>query len=100
MSGDHAHPIAVSAAGRYKRPLVIAFVLTAVYTVVEVGVGFGVGSLALISDAGYMLTDVPGEESAAVLQRATTLLVEDVGIEHVTLQLEPADMSPHEPMRV
>lgn len=60
MSGDHAHPSAVSAAGRYKRPLVIAFVLTAVYTVVEVGVGFGVGSLALISDAGHMLTDVAG----------------------------------------
>ena len=60
MSGEHEHTSAISAAGRHKRPLVIALVLTAAYTVVEVGVGFGVGSLALVSDAGHMLTDVAG----------------------------------------
>ena len=60
MSGEHEHASAISAAGRHKRPLVIALVLTATYTVVEVAVGFGVGSLALVSDAGHMLTDVAG----------------------------------------
>lgn len=42
------------------RPLVVALVLTAAFTVVEVTVGFAVGSLALVSDAGHMLTDVAG----------------------------------------
>ena len=60
MSGDHTHASAITAAGRHKRPLVIALALTASYTVVEVAVGFGVGSLALVSDAGHMLTDVAG----------------------------------------
>ena len=60
MSGEHEHASAISAAGRHKRPLVIALALTATYTVVEVAVGFAVGSLALVSDAGHMLTDVAG----------------------------------------
>jgi cobalt-zinc-cadmium efflux system protein len=60
VSGDHEHASAISAAGRHKRPLFIALVLTACFTVVEVAVGFGVGSLALVSDAGHMLTDVAG----------------------------------------
>lgn len=60
MSEGHAHPTAVSASGRHKRPLLIAFSLTAVFTVVEVVAGFAFNSLALISDAGHMLTDVAG----------------------------------------
>lgn len=60
MSGDHAHVSSVSAAGRHVRPLVVALLLTATFTVVEVAVGFAVGSLALVSDAGHMLTDVAG----------------------------------------
>ena len=60
MSGEHEHTSAVSAAGRHKRPLLAALLLTGAYTIVEVGVGFAVGSLALISDAGHMLTDVAG----------------------------------------
>ncbi len=60
MSGEHSHAGAVSAAGRHKRPLVIAFGLTAAFMLVEVVVGFAVDSLALISDAGHMLTDVAG----------------------------------------
>ena len=60
MSGEHAHTNAVSSAGRHRRPLVIALLLTATYTVVEVSVGFAIGSLALVSDAGHMLTDVVG----------------------------------------
>lgn len=60
MSGDHAHASAVSAAGRHQRPLLLAFGLTAVYMVVEAVGGLVFGSLALLSDAGHMLTDVAG----------------------------------------
>ncbi|MHB1244103.1 MAG: cation diffusion facilitator family transporter [Gaiellaceae bacterium] len=59
MSHDHGGSFA-SAAGRHKRPLVIAFALTATYMVVELVGGFLFGSLALLSDAGHMLTDVVG----------------------------------------
>lgn len=60
MSADHEHTTAISASGRHKRPLLIALLLTASFLVVEVVVGFSIGSLALISDAGHMLTDVAG----------------------------------------
>ena len=50
----------LSAAGRHRRPLLIAFILTLSYAAVEVVTGILVGSLALISDAGHMLTDVVG----------------------------------------
>lgn len=60
MSSEHAHAGAFSAAGRHKRPLLLALGLTACFTVVEVVVGLAVGSLALVSDAGHMLTDVAG----------------------------------------
>lgn len=46
MSGGHERSRAVSAAAEHKRPLVVALVLTASFTVVEVAVGFAVGSLA------------------------------------------------------
>ena len=59
MSGDHAVS-AVSAAGRHRRPLALAFALTAVYMVVEAVGGIVFDSLALLSDAGHMLTDVAG----------------------------------------
>ena len=60
MSEGHSHTDAVSAAGRHRRPLVIALVITAVYMVVEALTGILTGSLALLSDAGHMLTDVVG----------------------------------------
>lgn len=60
MGSGHAHPTAVSAGGRHRRPLLIAFGLTATYMVVEFIVGFSVNSLALISDAAHMGTDVLG----------------------------------------
>ena len=73
MSGEHAHGGLVSAAGEHKRPLLIALALTAAYTVVEVGAGFAIGSLALVSDAGHMLTDVAGLGMAlAAIQVAQT----------------------------
>ncbi|MCJ1687951.1 cation diffusion facilitator family transporter [Rathayibacter sp. VKM Ac-2927] len=56
MGHDHGH--AGSAAARHRRPLVIAFVLTAAFAVVEFVVGLTTGSLALISDAAHMGTDV------------------------------------------
>ena len=60
MSGEHAHghASALSAGQRHRRPLLIAFLLTAVYMVVELAVGLATGSLALISDAAHMGTDV------------------------------------------
>jgi cobalt-zinc-cadmium efflux system protein len=58
-SHEHA-PSALSAAGRHRRPLLIAFVLTLSYALVEAGAGIWLGSLALLSDAGHMLTDVIG----------------------------------------
>ena len=47
--------------------------------------------------SGHLDLD-PGAEAASVLERATTVLDEDVGIEHVTLQIEPAGTPPHERM--
>ena len=59
MTHDHSHAF-VSAGARHKRALTIALALTATYLVVEVVVGLAIGSLALISDAGHMLTDTAG----------------------------------------
>lgn len=60
MSGDHVHASAVSAGGRNKSRLLAALCLTAGYMLVEAVAGVLTGSLALISDAGHMLTDVLG----------------------------------------
>ncbi len=57
----HSHgPRIGSAGGRHQKPLTIAFALTATYAVVEVVGGLVTGSLALISDAAHMGTDVLG----------------------------------------
>lgn len=57
----HSHgPRPGSAAGEHLRPLTIAFGLTATYMVVEVIGGLVTGSLALLSDAAHMATDVLG----------------------------------------
>lgn len=58
MSGSHG--ISGSAAGRNKRQLTIVFFLTLTYLFAEVIGGFWTGSLALLADAGHMLTDVAG----------------------------------------
>lgn len=50
----------VSATGRNKRRLKLVFGFTAFYLVVEVIGGLVTGSLALLADAGHMLTDVGG----------------------------------------
>lgn len=54
----HGH--APTAAGRNKRRLVIVLALTLTYLLVEVVGGLITGSLALLADAGHMLTDVGG----------------------------------------
>jgi cobalt-zinc-cadmium efflux system protein len=51
---------AVSASGRHVGPLTAAFGIAAAFMVVEFVVGFATSSLALISDAAHMLTDVVG----------------------------------------
>ncbi|HWM19295.1 MAG TPA: cation diffusion facilitator family transporter [Ilumatobacteraceae bacterium] len=60
-SHGHTHGPALARAGaRHVRPLTIAFGLIAAFFVVEAIAGFVTNSLALLSDAGHMLTDVVG----------------------------------------
>ena len=54
-SGAHSHAVAANADQRYLRS---ALVLLALFMVGEVVVAFASGSLALLSDAGHMLSDV------------------------------------------
>jgi cobalt-zinc-cadmium efflux system protein len=51
---------ALTAGARYRRPLLFAFLLTASFVVVEFAAGLLSGSLALLSDAGHMLSDAGG----------------------------------------
>ena len=61
MSGDHNHGGgALRAGARHQKRLLIAFFLIAGYFVVEAIGGLLTNSLALLSDAGHMLTDVIG----------------------------------------
>jgi cobalt-zinc-cadmium efflux system protein len=63
MGHDHGHSHgagALRAGARHQRRLAISFVLIAAFFVVEVVVGFWTNSLALLSDAGHMFTDVLG----------------------------------------
>lgn len=56
---DHSHG-SMRAGERHKGQLLAAFCLLAVFMVVELVAGFVTGSLALLSDAGHMVTDVAG----------------------------------------
>jgi cobalt-zinc-cadmium efflux system protein len=51
---------ALSAGARYRRPLLYAFLLTTSFVAVEFAAGIISGSLALVSDAGHMLSDAGG----------------------------------------
>lgn len=60
---DHTHGpgvAALSAGGRHKGRLLTAFALIGVFFLVELVGGLLTGSLALLGDAGHMLTDVVG----------------------------------------
>jgi cobalt-zinc-cadmium efflux system protein len=54
---QHNH---LSAGERHRGPLAVAFGLAAAFLVVETVAAFVTGSLALLSDAGHMLTDTAG----------------------------------------
>lgn len=56
----HTHATAATAGGRHRKPLLIAFGLTGAFMLVELIVGLATGSLALLSDAAHMGTDVLG----------------------------------------
>ena len=63
MGDGHVHAsaaTAVSAGARHRRRLAAAFALTAAFLLVEVVGGLLTNSLALLSDAGHMFTDVLG----------------------------------------
>ncbi len=55
MGHDHDHGVSADADKRY---LLIALTLLSVFMVAEVSVGLAVGSVALLADAGHMLSDV------------------------------------------
>ena len=64
----HSHGSAVSrsrGSARYKRRLLGSFVLVAAFFLVELAAGVWTNSLALLSDAGHMFTDVLGLGMAA-----------------------------------
>ena len=56
MAHDHAH----TPSGKNKRRLAVVLGLTTLYLAAEVVGGLLTGSLALLADAGHMLTDVAG----------------------------------------
>ncbi len=61
QSHGHSHgPSLARAADRHRRPLLLAFTVIAVFFVVELVAGVATNSLALLSDAGHMFTDVLG----------------------------------------
>ena len=60
MGHAHAHGHQTSAASNSKRPLAIVLVLTTIYMLAEIVGGLWTNSLALLADAGHMLTDVGG----------------------------------------
>jgi cobalt-zinc-cadmium efflux system protein len=60
MGGGHDHGHLARAGERHKGRLAAAFALLAVFMVVEFVAGLLTNSLALLSDAGHMLTDVLG----------------------------------------
>ena len=73
MGASHGHgPANEHAGGRYRTRLAAAFVLTAAFFAVELGVGLASGSLALISDAGHMAADVVALGASLVATRIAT----------------------------
>lgn len=72
---DHTHHVSPgSASGKYVGRLALALALGAGFMLVELGVALVTGSLALLSDAAHMLTDVVGIAmalSAILLARNT-----------------------------
>lgn len=73
MGAGHAHGAPSGhAGGRYRLRLAAAFVLVAVFFLVELLAGILSGSLALISDAGHMAADVVALGAALVATKIAT----------------------------
>src|SRR5437016_1416602 len=74
MGGDHS-PVHghLTAAGRHRRPLLAAFSLALIVLVVEVVGSLLTGSLALLADAGHVLTDAAGIGLALLATRYSAL---------------------------
>ncbi|HKJ56300.1 MAG TPA: cation diffusion facilitator family transporter [Nitriliruptoraceae bacterium] len=73
MGAGHSHGAAPPghASGRHRRALILSLALLGTFFVVELVGGLVSGSLALLSDAGHMLTDVLGlAMSLAAIQAA------------------------------
>ncbi|GAB95233.1 cobalt-zinc-cadmium efflux system protein [Kineosphaera limosa] len=68
----HTHGHTVTAAGRHRWRLAVAFGLVATFFVVELVAGIVANSLALISDAGHMAADVVTLGAALVATRIAT----------------------------
>lgn len=64
--GGHGHDHAVPTGSGHRRPLTIVLGISSTILVVEVIGAFMSGSLALLADAGHMLTDVAGLALALV----------------------------------
>ncbi len=75
----HSHGPSLARAGeRHRTPLLISFVLIGGFFIVEAVTGVLTGSLALLSDAGHMLTDVIGLGMAlAAIQLASRYSMRD-----------------------
>ena len=58
MGGQHNHE--VTATGEHRKRLIVVLVITCAVLIVEVIGGLIAGSLALLADAGHMLTDSTG----------------------------------------
>ena len=65
MSGGHSHSHG-TATGQHRRRLVIVLVITLAVVGVQVVIGLASGSLALLADAGHMLTDAAGVAVALI----------------------------------
>src|SRR5215475_7623262 len=60
VAHDHGHDHGVTAAAGHRRPLAIVLGISSAILVIEVIGAVISGSLALLADAGHMLTDVAG----------------------------------------
>src|SRR5512143_403097 len=65
----HAHGPALAPGSRVQRALLLALLLTGGFAVVEAAGAWFAGSLALLSDAGHMVTDAASLGLALLAQR-------------------------------
>jgi cobalt-zinc-cadmium efflux system protein len=71
VSGGHGHSHGAPAGGDHRRRLALVLAITAIVLIVEVVGAILSGSLALVADAGHMLTDVAGLAIALIAAMLT-----------------------------